>query len=146
MIYCLFRLHSQNPKIYVANIWLENKLGKTISLRGRGPFPFPLINRVINLMASEWRRKDPGDTLRFHCRNPHCGRTPKKLRSPKIKRPPPLPIVKKRKWWNDKTVLMTGIPLDDLSGCLRERKTGLCWFLHRGDDAGRRSDNIWLQC
>ena len=88
-------------------------------------------------MASEWRRKDPGDTLRFHCRNPHCcGRRPQKKWDPQKHEDPPK--WEKRKCWQDRTLLLTGITLDDLLGCLGE----LCWFLHQRGE----SDNIWLQC
>ena len=62
--------------------------------------------------------------------------TPKKVGSPKTWRPPPK--WEKRKCWKDRTLLLTGITLDDLLGCLGE----LCWFLHQRGE----SDNIWLQC
>ena len=45
------------------------------------------------------------------------------------------PVGKKE---NVGTLLLTGITLDDLLGCLGE----LCWFLHQRGE----SDNIWLQC
>ena len=50
-------------------------------------------------MASEWRRKDPGDTLRFHCSNPHCGRRPQKSGIPKnmMWEPPWIVIIKRQR-------------------------------------------------
>ena len=41
VLFACFYIHDIGKiKRYLSgNVWLENKLGKTISLRGRGPFP-----------------------------------------------------------------------------------------------------------